>query len=85
MLTLYRGQTKLIVQKVCSIFLNDGREIYEQFAEVATVDSYQGKENDVVPLSIVAADPKAVNKNATENIFQQQELGGEPAAAAVAG
>ncbi len=26
-LTLYRGQTKLIVQKVCSIFPNDGREI----------------------------------------------------------
>jgi len=84
-LTLYRGQTKLIVQKVCSISLNDGREIHEQFAEVTTVDSYQGKENDVVPLSIVAANPKAVNKNATQNIVQQQELGGELAAAALAG
>lgn len=36
-------------------------------------------------MSIVAADLKAVNKNATQNIFQQQELGGELAAAAVAG
>jgi len=84
-LTLYRGQTKLMVQKVRSIVLNNGRESHKQFAEVTTVDSYQGKENEVVLQDIVAANPKAVDKCSTQSIVKQQELGEELAAAALAG
>lgn len=67
-LTMYRGQTKLIVQKVRSMILRDGREIQKLFSEATTVDSYQGKENEVIILDIVAANPKTVNNLAIQSI-----------------
>lgn len=65
---MYRGQTKLIVQKVRSVILRDGREIQKLFLEATTVDSYQGKENEVIILDALAANPRTVNNIAIQSI-----------------
>lgn len=58
-LTVYRGQAKLLVHKIRPELQADGVTLNKLYSEVTTIDSYQGKENEVVILDIVAANPKA--------------------------
>lgn len=61
-LTFYNGQRKRLLK-----LLRAHRGIQGRYIKVATVDSYQGEENDVVILSLVRSGGKKIGFLATEN------------------
>lgn len=61
-LTFYNGQRKRLLR-----LLRGHRDLQGCYIKVATVDSYQGEENDVVILSLVRSGEKKIGFLATEN------------------
>ena len=79
-LTLYRGQRNLLVQKLRPKGSDDGTASHKMYSEVTTVDSYQGKEKDVVILDKAAANPKAGLKGTPDTDVRGKEADEEEAA-----
>lgn len=61
-LTFYNGQRKRLLK-----LLRGHRDLQGRYIKVATVDSYQGEENNVVILSLVRSGGKKIGFLATEN------------------
>ena len=58
-LTVYCGETKLVIHKIRSDVEVEGVTVDQLYSEVTTIDPYQGKKNEIVIVDIVAANPKA--------------------------
>ena len=57
-ITMYKGQVDLVIDKLKAVVNEDGTPGFTRYREAYTADAFQGKQNDVIILDLVVANPK---------------------------